>query len=218
MEPLREIDENTFLISDTHLFHDRIVEYEPVRKRYLEEGFPSHEDWIIDNWNSVVGERDLVLHLGDFIFKPQFYLEFAAFLNGRKLFVAGNHDAKGKLLDGYSKYFEAVVGRGKVAVVSSKGIEIIETDHFLANGIVTTVGGIKILFSHYPVFVPEQYRSKAVKALEKIFHDYRCDINIHGHVHSKTIDHPRLLNVSFEAIGFKPIRLKELLERKVDSL
>ena len=51
-----------------------------------------------------------------------------------------------------------------------------------------------------------------------LFHDYRCDINIHGHVHSKTIDHPRLINVSFEAIGFKPIRLKELLERKASSL
>ena len=84
MDTLREIDENTFLISDTHLFHDRIVEYEPIRKRYSEEGFPSHEDWIIDNWNSVVGEKELVLHLGDFTFKPQFYLEFAAFFKWKK--------------------------------------------------------------------------------------------------------------------------------------
>ena len=215
MEHLKEIDENTFLISDTHLFHERIVEYEPIRKRYLEEGFPSHEDWITDNWNSVVGERDLVLHLGDFTFKPQFYLEFAEFLNGRKILIAGNHDAKGKFLNEYSKYFKAVVGRGKVAVVSSQGVEVIETNHPLANGIITTVGGVKILFSHYPVFVPEQFRSKVVVELEKVFNDYRCDLNIHGHVHSKTINHPKLINVSFEAIGFKPERLGKILEKRM---
>ena len=151
MEVLREIDENTFLISDTHLFHERIVEYEPIRKRYLEEGFPSHEDWIVDNWNSVVGEKDLVLHLGDFTFKPQFYLEFAEVLNGRKILVAGNHDAKGKFLNEYSRYFETVIGRGKIAIVSPEGVEAIETDHPLANGIVTTVGGVRILFFPLPV-------------------------------------------------------------------
>ena len=211
MDVLREIDETTYVVSDTHLFHDKIVEYEPCRKRCFSEGFPSHEDCIIEKWNSVVGEGELILHLGDFLFKPQFYLEFTEFLNGRKILIGGNHDAKGKFLENYKRYFEAVVAQGKVVIVSDHGMEIIKTKHPLVNGIVKKIKGLKILFSHYPVYLPDGIHSKASSQLAEVFKEFNCDLNIHGHVHSKTINHPLLVNASLEVLNLKPVRLIELI-------
>ena len=211
MEILKLIDENTYIVSDTHLFHDKIVEYEPIRKRCFSEGFPSHEDCIIEKWNSVVGEGELILHLGDFLFKPQYFLEFTEFLNGRKILIGGNHDAKGRFLENYKRYFEAVVAQGKVAIVSDQGVEIIKTKHPLANGIVKTLKGLKILFSHYPVYLPQGIRSQASSQLAEVFKELNCDLNIHGHVHSKTINHPRLINASLEVLNLKPVSLRELI-------
>lgn len=37
--------------------------------------------------------------------------------------------------------------------------------------------------------------------------------NIHGHVHSKSIDHPKYYNVSAEVIDYTPITLEELLNK-----
>ena len=66
---LDKIDENTFIISDTHLGHKSILQFEPCRVSAMRiDGFEDHEEWIIHNWNSVVGPNDLVLCLGDFAF------------------------------------------------------------------------------------------------------------------------------------------------------
>jgi len=42
---------------------------------------------------------------------------------------------------------------------------------------------------------------------------YRFNINIHGHLHSDTLDDPRYINVSVEQINYTPIELTELCKR-----
>ena len=51
-------------------------------------------DTISKNWNSVVGKKDTVYHLGDFIFgnKSKLIREFLDSLNGRIVLIKGDHD------------------------------------------------------------------------------------------------------------------------------
>ena len=42
--------------------------------------------------------------------------------------------------------------------------------------------------------------------------DYRYSYNIHGHVHSNSIDDARYINVSAEVIDYTPKTLEQLLE------
>jgi calcineurin-like phosphoesterase family protein len=48
-------------------------------------------DRLIDNWNSVVRENDIVYHLGDFVMNKR-YIHLVNELNGTIYFVPGNHD------------------------------------------------------------------------------------------------------------------------------
>jgi len=211
VEMLRKINENTYVIGDTHLFHNNIIKYEPLRRKYLEEGAPSHEDWLIDRWNSVVRETDLVLHLGDFAFKPHLYAEYALFMNGKKILIIGNHDAKD--ISVYKDLFEFVISDGTVWIVRDNQITYLKTHHRLANGIVKTIGEYKILFSHYPIYPPEGEESPVTEELKKVFEKLNCNLNIHGHIHSKELNNPLLINASVEKIDFKPVKIKELIDR-----
>lgn len=86
---LQNDPKNVWLTSDTHFGHYNCAVVFPERK------FPTveeHDQFIIDNWNEVVGKDDLVIHAGDFAFKnsrsANSYLES---LNGNKIIINGNH-------------------------------------------------------------------------------------------------------------------------------
>lgn len=84
-----------FYVSDTHFSHPRILE---MSSRPFDD-IIEHDETLIRNWNSVVGETDLVFHLGDFSFglsdvertRTLFFR-----LHGRKRLVLGNHDVDKK--------------------------------------------------------------------------------------------------------------------------
>lgn len=51
------------------------------------------ETTLIKNWNSCVGEHDLVYHLGDFAFGNKEYIsQLVSQLHGRICLIKGNHD------------------------------------------------------------------------------------------------------------------------------
>jgi calcineurin-like phosphoesterase family protein len=52
----------TFVIADTHFGHENIIKYESRPFKNTEE----MNQALIKNWNSVVGEKDIVYFLGDF--------------------------------------------------------------------------------------------------------------------------------------------------------
>lgn len=87
--PAEEKDEGTiFVISDLHLNHSKIL-------RHCHRPFNSLRQMnsdLVKRWNSVVGEYDTVYHLGDFSIRgsPQRWIRQ---LNGRKIFIRGNHDS-----------------------------------------------------------------------------------------------------------------------------
>lgn len=81
----------TFFVSDTHFGHANIIKFCNRPFKDIEE----HDAGLIKNWNSVVGEKDLVYHTGDFLFhKKEQAAKILWSLNGEIILIAGNHDEK----------------------------------------------------------------------------------------------------------------------------
>lgn len=75
--------------SDTHFGHQNILKFCDRPWQTIEE----HDEALMVNWNSVVGENDVVFHLGDFAFShPKRWKEIISRLNGHIYLIVGNHD------------------------------------------------------------------------------------------------------------------------------
>lgn len=87
---------NKFYISDTHFGHEAVLGF--CNRPFT--SIAEHDAEIIDRWNSVVRDDDIIYHLGDFCFGPASYAEHIFHqLRGRKILILGNHDmAKGRAL------------------------------------------------------------------------------------------------------------------------
>lgn len=84
------LNSDTWIISDTHLFHKNIARY---------ANRPPDHNWrIIAWWQVLVKPSDNILHLGDVILAPTEKMrETAKLLPGIKYVVKGNHDSRRKL-------------------------------------------------------------------------------------------------------------------------
>lgn len=78
-----------WVISDLHLGHNNILKYSGA----LRGGTTSeeHDEWIIQQWNTVVKKNDLVYVLGDVAFNLDHYKKLWR-MRGQKILVRGNHD------------------------------------------------------------------------------------------------------------------------------
>ena len=158
---------NYWIITDTHFGHKKMQEY-----CNRPEGF---EETILKNIHYTVRDDDVLIHLGDFcIYKDEeWHKRFMSACSGKRWLIRGNHDKKS-----LGWYF----------------------DHgwdFVADEIMLTIFGKRILFSHRPVTVG-------------IF-----DLNIHGH-HHNTVHHPedkttskhKLIVIEHE---YKPVSLRQIV-------
>lgn len=76
-----------FVVADTHFGHLNMQKYENRP--------PDFDERIIYNWNGLVEEGDLVIHLGDVILGKEKETRLPLImkrLNGRKILTLGNHD------------------------------------------------------------------------------------------------------------------------------
>lgn len=92
------------VISDLHLGHKNICKFENSKRNTTPE---EHDEWIVNQWNSVVKPNETVIVLGDVAFNKK-SLDYLARMNGTKKLVMGNHDHE-KTSD-YLKYFKEVYG------------------------------------------------------------------------------------------------------------
>lgn len=97
---------NIFFCSDFHLYHKNVIAFD--KRPFLFDksiGYPdnlkdksnldvtSMNETIINNWNDVVGNNDIVFFLGDFCWRgKQAHQEILDKLNGKIYFIMGNHD------------------------------------------------------------------------------------------------------------------------------
>ncbi len=81
-----------FLIADTHLGDDIIIKLENRPFKNAKE----QTDSIVEKWNSVVNEDDIVYVIGDFLHIgcDSYHMEQAKKLNGTKYLIRGNHDTE----------------------------------------------------------------------------------------------------------------------------
>src|SRR5579862_8230519 len=91
--PFKVSTQQIFFTSDHHFFHHNIIKYSKRGFSGLEE---MHEHFI-KCWNSVVGENDIIFHLGDIFYGREANDEKVKWimsrLNGHKRLILGNHDA-----------------------------------------------------------------------------------------------------------------------------
>jgi calcineurin-like phosphoesterase family protein len=125
--------------------------------------------------------------------------------------VLGNHDVdKISDLREYAqknpKRFLLVEGLNGVSEVNNSWFSAFTQD----------INGQKVLFSHYPVLSSDPYFTgqitETVGLLKQCFINEGCNLNVHGHLHSKdSRSNPNEINVSLERIGFKPVKIMEVI-------
>ncbi len=86
-QPQFPLDDSTWIISDTHFFHQNIG-------RYCDRP-DGWQEMIIDNWNRLIQPEEIVFHVGDLALGRRKNIEgLAPLLNGRLYLMRGNHDQR----------------------------------------------------------------------------------------------------------------------------
>lgn len=207
------INENSYIWSDLHLGHKNILNFEPLRKTLLNENssldlLTQHDNYFIEIGNSFSKENTL-LNLGDFSHNST--TDFLKRIIGKNILLRGNHDKNNKGL--YENFGIKVIDD---AIFSLNGRDFVmsKKEKMLACYI-TDIKGIRIMFSHFPIYDENPYDAKfkpISSILEELYNDFNCQINIHGHTHSKPSAFNKSYNVSVENINFKPKLIKDILE------
>jgi calcineurin-like phosphoesterase family protein len=100
---------NIFIISDTHFGHANILKFTDSttgeRIRPMFNNLEEMDETMVECWNSVVKDQDIVYHLGDVYFGDGHRV--LPRLKGRKRLILGNHD-NGKS-EYIQKYFQKVL-------------------------------------------------------------------------------------------------------------
>jgi calcineurin-like phosphoesterase family protein len=118
-----------YLTSDLHLGHARAAGH---------RGFAdveSHDQAIVDNWNTVVAADDVVWVLGDLAASsPTYALELLGTLPGRKHLILGNHEPAHPMHRDAHKHLR-------------KYLNVFES---VASAARRRIGGREVLLSHFP--------------------------------------------------------------------
>jgi len=215
------IDRDTFCISDTHFGHNKVIEFEPVRSTIAHKyGFDDYEECLISRINEATNRDGVLLLLGDFAFKAiEVYSNRIEAEN--KIIILGNHDRKAplyrqygwKVIDGIHHSF-----MGKYNFIYSDG------EISLLSGLIKDIDGERIMFSHYPVFNHDEYDrkneriAKRTNIFEELYRGFDCNINIHGHVHSKDTTFDSCVNVSCEPLKFKPLTVGDIIDMRLSMM
>jgi len=196
-----EIKDNTklFFTSDTHFYHNNIIEYAKRPFKTLSDGtvitkwaIDVMHETLISNWNWVVKTDSIVFIVGDFAFLSNIEKigELLDSLNGIKYLVAGNHDYQNKFdRKTVKSLFEGFYDIAELKVYDD------EMDD----------GYQRITLCHYP----KEYLNNKSKG----------QWHLHGHIHSSSTqsDGSRLINkiagrydVGVDNNNFTPVSYQEL--------
>lgn len=105
-----------YFTSDTHFYHSNII-------GFCKRPFKNVEDMnetLIENWNRVVSQDDIVFHLGDFCMGGSHeWTKILNRLNGKIYLILGNHDLK-NIRQGYTSRFELTTMQMHIEVDKQK--------------------------------------------------------------------------------------------------
>lgn len=177
-----------YFTSDFHFCHNRDFIYERRGFSSIEE----HDKTIIDNFNSIVTDEDILYILGDvFLDDNEKGMECLQSLKGEKHVILGNHDTNAKIellkqatiIEGYANVFEY------------------KKYHFY--------------LSHYPSITSNYDDGDHLR--QRVI-----NLSGHTHFKDKFYDdNPYVYNVAVDAHECKPVSIEEILQdirQKRDSL
>lgn len=167
-----------WIVSDTHFNHGNII-------RYCDRPFHTAremDDVMVDRWNSVVKDGDIVYHLGDVYFgggaADGYIGSLLARLRGRKRLILGNHD------NGKDQKLQQVFQKIDVWRMFPE---------------------FGLLLTHVPVHESSLFRGATGN--EK---DPAKLLNIHGHIHTQKSPSKDHRCVCVEQIDYTPVHIEEL--------
>lgn len=178
---------NIWVISDTHFRHSKILTFKDSTTNKLVRGdrfadVDEMDEHMIERWNSVVKQGDIVYHLGDVVMGDrEWFKKNWPRLNGSKRLIVGNHD--------------------DIPFLSSGGF-------FKKVGMWRMFPEFGLLFSHVPLHESGLLRLLDKKG--KFPEDAFTLLNVHGHIHQNPSPPGPYRNVSVEAIDYTPINIEEL--------
>lgn len=184
-----------FFTSDTHFDHGFVADL---------RGFDStreHDEWVVDQWNSRVGKRDVVWHLGDVgIGNLSRFEGSLTRLNGTIHLITGNHDecAPGIFRNAHTK--------------QAKWLDEFASIQQFAR---FKVGDLQFLASHFP-FNGEGKRDTPDRFSEFRLRDEGIPL-VHGHTHdgdqrlSRSVESSRMFHVGWDA-HHAPVDRDEIVE------
>ncbi|HEY6018953.1 MAG TPA: metallophosphoesterase [Candidatus Paceibacterota bacterium] len=204
----------TFFTSDHHFGHANILVYE-AEKRRNERGLQFNsvaemDDYLLDQWNTVVEPADTVYCLGDFCNNYQQMCDVLPFLNGRKILISGNHDSFFKMLidSDPKRRLKAV----ELAVQAG-----FDSVHLQLDLVLDGVGQVRL--AHFP-YAPRNQTGLPdyeLRYLENRPARGREKLLLHGHVHSQWLRHvyaglPPMMNVGVDMWEMRPASAQQIVE------
>ena len=171
----------TFFTSDLHLCHSKDFLYAP-------RGFTNvieHNEAIVKNWNSIVGDDDVVYILGDLMLNDnETATKYFNQLRGYKILVRGNHDTEERWNNIYPNL---------------RGVIYQET------AIYVSLNGYHFYLSHFPA-ITASHESKPLK---------KKWINLcgHSHIQDKFADWDKglIYHCELDAHDNKPVSVEEII-------
>lgn len=171
----------TFFTSDTHFGHNNIRKYSKRPFLTVEE----MDRCLIENWNSVVGQRDTVWHLGDFgLWKDgrghQHAINVLKRLNGDVHFILGNHDKPVRKHDVFEMFRNGSFLQVNKNFFNIQDISVRDEEMGLKQ---------RIVLCHFPI--------------ESWNHRHHGAWHLHGHCHGTlpSSDHQARMDVGVDAVG-----------------
>lgn len=183
-----DFDQATFVTSDYHFGHARIIE---LAGRPFASLAAMHDE-LIAAWNRVVGPEDVVLHLGDLsLGNREESIALTSALNGRKLLVPGNHDT-------ISPVYRCSAAHKQQTrdLLDRFGWEV------LPEALIGTRNGRKLLASHFPYRGDSTSQERHVEARPV---DEGLPL-LHGHTHhTGNGPHGTMFHVGVDGNAFTPV-------------
>lgn len=194
---MRYDKQNIFFISDLHIGHKNVIKFDNRPFKNVDE---MHTQ-MIQNWNSVVGDDDIVYFLGDLSFsRDELTKWFIYSLKGKIHFIMGNHDK-----------YKSISKFGRWENIYEYGTEINIKDEGSASSR-GSQGYQRIIMSHYPILSWN-------KAHYGSWH-------LHGHTHGNLFKSNqdyykrKVIDVGCNCIDYTPIsyqQVKSIMDKKTIS-
>ena len=173
---------NIWFTSDLHMMHNKGFLYEP-------RGFTNEKDMceaIVENWNKVVKENDIVYDLGDIALSDvQTAIKYIKKLNGKHFLIRGNHDTDNKI--------DLITHTCCDKFYDVCWADLIKYDKY------------RFYLSHYPTLTCNYDDKKFSQHV----------INLHGHTHQQVnwlhADNPFMYHVGLDSHNCTPVHIDEVI-------